>query len=52
MRFVTLDFETYSETDIKSAGAFKYMEDPKFEILLMAYAFDDDIVEVVDFASG
>lgn len=52
MRFVTLDFETYSETDIKSAGAFKYMEDPSFEILLMAYAFDDDVVELVDFASG
>lgn len=52
MRFVTLDFETYSETDIKSAGAFKYMEDPKFEILLMAYAYDDEEVKLVDFASG
>lgn len=52
MRYVTLDFETYSETDIKSAGAFKYMEDPKFELLLMAYAYGDDEVKLVDFASG
>ena len=52
LRFLTLDFETYSETDIKSAGAFKYMEDPNFEILMMAYAFNDDTVQLVDFAKG
>lgn len=52
MRFLTLDFETYSETDIKSAGAFKYMEDSQFDILLMAYAFNNDDVELVDFARG
>lgn len=52
MRFITLDFETYSETDIKSAGAFRYMEDPNFELLLMAYAYDDEEVKLVDFASG
>lgn len=52
MRFITIDFETYSETDIKSAGAFRYMEDPNFELLLMAYAYDDEEVKLVDFASG
>ena len=41
-----IDIETYSETDIKG-GAFKYMEDPAFEILLIAYAWNDDIVRVI-----
>ena len=51
-RAVHLDFETYSETDIKSAGSFRYMEDPAFEILLLAYAFDDEPVKQVDFTAG
>lgn len=47
-----LDFETFSATDIASCGSFKYMEDPSFEVLLLAYAFDDEPVCVVDFCSG
>lgn len=43
-----LDTETYSETDIKKAGAFKYTEDPAFELLLLPYAWNDDPVEVLD----
>ena len=46
------DFETYSETDISKCGSYKYMEDPAFEILLLAYGFDDEPIRVVDFASG
>lgn len=42
------DIETYSSVDIKSAGAFRYMEAPDFEILLLAYAFDKDPVRVLD----
>lgn len=42
-----VDIETYSGTDIK-AGAFKYMEDPAFEILLIAYAWNDGPVQVLD----
>ena len=42
MRYLFIDFETYSETDIKSAGNYKYCEDPKFEILLCGYMFDTD----------
>lgn len=47
-RVLYLDTETYSETDIKKAGAFKYMEDPAFEVLLLPYAWDDDPVRVLD----
>ena len=42
-----VDIETYSETEIKG-GAFKYMEDPAFEILLIAYAWNDGPVKLLD----
>ena len=42
-----VDTETFSSTDIK-AGAFKYMEAPDFEILLIAYAWDDGPVRVIE----
>ena len=47
-----LDFETKSAIDIKKSGAFRYIEDESFDVLLLAYAFDDKPVRVVDFASG
>ena len=42
-----VDIETYSSNDIK-AGAFKYMEAPDFEIQLIAYAWDNDPVTLLD----
>lgn len=47
-----LDFETRSAIDIKKCGAFRYIEDESFGVLLLAYAFGDRPVQVVDFASG
>ena len=47
-RILFLDTETYSETDIRSAGAYKYFEDPAFEILLLPYAWDDEPARVLD----
>lgn len=41
-----LDFESWSPTDIKSAGAYKYAE--KAEILLMSYSIDEGPVIDVD----
>ena len=52
MRTLGIDVETYSEEDISKVGAYKYCESPSFEILLFAYAFDDEPVQVVDFAKG
>lgn len=43
-----VDLETYSSVDISKAGAFKYVESPDFEVLLVAYAWDDGPVEVLD----
>ncbi len=47
-RRLLIDLETYSSVDIAKAGAFKYVEAPDFEILLLAYAWDDGPVRVLD----
>ena len=51
-RELFLDTETYSATDLKSAGLHKYMEDPAFEVLLLPYAWGDEPVRVLDLVSG
>lgn len=52
MRTLAIDVETYSNVDISKVGAYRYCQDEDFEILLFAYAFDDDPVEIVDLANG
>ena len=47
---LAIDLETYSELDIKKVGLYKYAENS--EILLFAYAFDDEPVQVVDIIGG
>lgn len=46
MRRLHLDYETYSEVDIKSAGAHKYAMHPSTEVLMLGWAFDDDPVQL------
>jgi DNA polymerase len=40
-RVCHLDFETYSEANLKTVGAYNYAEHPSTEILIACYAFDD-----------
>lgn len=47
-----IDIETYSETDIRLAGLYPYVEDPAFEVLLIAYAWNDEPVKLLDLAGG
>lgn len=47
-RLLFCDVETFSSVDIRSAGTFKYIESDDFEILLLAYAWDDGPVKVID----
>jgi len=47
-----IDLETYSDVDLKKCGVHKYVESDNFEVLLFAYAFDDEPVKVIDFANG
>lgn len=51
MNKLSIDIETYSGTPI-TAGVYRYVEDPDFEILLFGYSVDDSAVKVVDLASG
>lgn len=51
MRTLAIDVETYCELDIKSVGAYRYCEHPSFEIMLFAYAFDDEPVQIIDLAN-
>ena len=46
--YLFLDLETYSDIDITKCGAYRYVESPNFQILLFAYAFNDETVQVVD----
>lgn len=43
-----IDIETYSSVDIKAAGLYPYVESPDFEVLLIAYAWDDGPVRLLD----
>lgn len=47
-----IDVETYSSVDIKKSGAYKYIESPDFEILIVGYAINDGPVNTVDLAQG
>lgn len=53
MREMSIDIETYSSEDLTKTGVYRYSETPDFEILLFAYAFDDDdTVHQIDIACG
>ena len=41
MTAISIDFETYSECDIKTAGGYNYAAHPSTEVLCMAWAIDD-----------
>lgn len=43
-----LDVETYSEVDLTKNSVYGYAESSSFRILLLAYAFDNEPVEVID----
>ena len=47
-RTLFVDIETFSSVDITKSGAFKYIESPDFEIILIAYAWDDGPVYLIE----
>lgn len=49
MQTISIDIETYSSVDIKTAGMYRYVESPDFEILLLAYSIDNGPVLIIDF---
>lgn len=52
MSYLFLDFETFSEADLKKVGSYAYAEHPTTEVLICTYAFDDEPVRVWDCADG
>jgi len=52
MKELHIDIETYSSIDLRSCGAYRYLQSIDFEILLIAYAFDNESVQIVDLAQG
>lgn len=52
MPILSIDIETYSDVDLTKCGVYAYSDSPNFEILLFAYAFDEEPTQIVDFACG
>lgn len=52
MKVLSIDIETFSDIDLVKSGVYKYTASPKFELLLIGYAFNNEEVKIVDLASG
>ena len=52
MSVLAIDIETYSEVDLPKCGVYAYTDHPSFEILLFAYAFDEEPTQIIDLKSG
>lgn len=52
MPILSIDIETYSDVDLTKCGVYAYSDSPNFEILLFAYAFDEEPTQIVDLACG
>ncbi|QIG59258.1 DNA polymerase I [Escherichia phage vB_EcoS_XY1] len=52
MSYLFLDFETFSEADLKKVGSYAYAEHPTTEVLICTYAFNDQPVQVWDCTDG
>lgn len=52
MKRLHIDIETYSPEPIADSGLYRYAMHPDFDILLVAFAVDDEPVQIVDLACG
>lgn len=52
MKEMSIDIETYSSVDLIHCGVYAYVNAPDFEILLFAYAFDDEEIQIVETVGG
>lgn len=50
--YLAIDIETFSDVNLPRCGVYAYVDSPKFEILLLAYAFNNGDTKVVDIACG
>lgn len=47
MKTLSIDIETYGSIDLTKSGVYKYTQND-FEILLIAYAYDDEEIKIID----
>ena len=47
MKTLSIDIETYGSIDLTKSGVYKYTQND-FEILLNAYAYDDEEIKIID----
>ena len=47
MKTLSIDIETYSSIELTKSGVYKYIQND-FEILLIAYAYDDEEIKIID----
>lgn len=52
MKDLSIDIETFSETNIGKSGLYKYAADASFMVLLFAYKEDDRPTQIIDLAMG
>lgn len=52
MRTLSIDIETYCEKNLAQCGVYAYCDDDSFEILLFAYAVDEEETKIVDLANN
>jgi len=52
MEKISIDIESFSETDLTKTGVYRYSEDPAFEVLLFGVAVDDGPITVYDLTAG
>ena len=52
MKKIHIDIETYSDVNLAKSGVYRYCQSPEFQILLFAYAVDEEPTKVVDIAAG
>lgn len=45
---LAIDIETFSDLDLGAVGVYKYTDTPSFDVLLFAYAYDDEPVQIID----
>lgn len=51
-RILSIDIETYCETDLISQGLFRYVSDPSFQIILIGWSLNNKKVKVLDIAES
>jgi len=52
LRTLAIDIETYCELNLRDTGVYRYAEHESFEILMLAYSFDNEPVKIIDIATG